>query len=299
MRPVITGEEDDGVIIKPVLFQLVHDPANIGIHPGNHCGLVLFRLGPGLVVVGHIRRHLHAVSGAAGFLVVRVRYGVGKEEEKRPVAVQTFRLVHSDEIQSGGGEHVRHVDLLLASTVLREFRLPLIARLRIHAPEIVGVVVMGVSLVQVTDEVIESLALRHPGAVRFAEAPFAYEGGQVPGILQHLGQGTVLGAERQVGIAANPGVAGMLTSHERGARGSAHGTARVELGEADAFGSQLVDVRRLELRLTIASEVAIPQIVCHNEYDVWLSGSGRGRGNNRGTFLGCEQARFGAEQQST
>ena len=69
-------------------------------------------------------------------------------------------------------------------------------------------------------------------------------------------------------VAPHVGVARVLPRHERGPRGGAHGTARVGLGEAHAFGGHAVDVGRGYEGLSVAAEVAVAHVVAEDEEDI-------------------------------
>jgi hypothetical protein len=60
----------------------------------------------------------------------------------------------------------------------------------------------------------------------------------------------------------------MQAGHQGATGGSADGAARVAIGEADALGSETVEVRRLDDFLAIATEVAVTEIVGEDEEDV-------------------------------
>ncbi len=63
-------------------------------------------------------------------------------------------------------------------------------------------------------------------------------------------------------------MAGVITGHKRGAGGGADGAAGVRLSEADAFGGHAIKVGRLDPFLTITAEIAVAEVIGHDENDV-------------------------------
>ena len=58
------------------------------------------------------------------------------------------------------------------------------------------------------------------------------------------------------------------TRHEAGARGGAHGSVGVEIGELHALGGETIDVGGLDVGRAHAAEVAVAEIVGEDENDV-------------------------------
>ena len=63
-------------------------------------------------------------------------------------------------------------------------------------------------------------------------------------------------------------MAGVIPGHERRAGGGTDGTAGVGLGEADAFGGEAVEVRSFDPFLAVTAEIAVAEVVGHDENDV-------------------------------
>ena len=70
---------------------------------------------------------------------------------------------------------------------------------------------------------------------------------------------------------------GVQARHERAARRGAYGAAGVEVGEAHAFRGQPVQIGRLDLRLAVASQVPIAEVIGENEDDARFAHGGAGR----------------------
>ena len=77
-------------------------------------------------------------------------------------------------------------------------------------------------------------------------------------------------------VPADVGVAGVLASHQRAARGRAHGAAGVELREARAFPRHAVQPGRAELRLAVRAHVSVAEVVGQDEDDVGPARRSRG-----------------------
>src|SRR5262249_42477141 len=89
-----------------------------------------------------------------------------------------------------------------------------------------------------------------------------------------LGDGPVLRIGPQwngSGICANRSMTGMQSGHQNAARWCADRTARIEIGVADTLSGEAIDVRCLNLLLSVASEFAVAEIVEHDEDDVRLA----------------------------
>ena len=69
-------------------------------------------------------------------------------------------------------------------------------------------------------------------------------------------------------VAAHVGVSAVLSSHERGTRGSRHRTSGISLCEAHAFSGHAVYVGGGNEFLSVARQIAIAHIVAHNVDDV-------------------------------
>ena len=136
--------------------------------------------------------------------------------------------------------------------------------------------VVGVVLVQVTEELVKTLFRGEPGIGRtdITEPPFADESGAVAGLLQGGGHGEIAGLQglgcgiALSGIAADAGVAVMETGHEHTARRRADGGPGVEMVEAYPFRGHAVETRRFDDLLPVAAEVAPAEIVGHDPDEV-------------------------------
>ena len=150
-------------------------------------------------------------------------------------------------------------------------------------PKVFGIGVVGVPLVEVAEEVVEALAgwarCRFPPR----RGPICRTARCVARSLQHVGHGHLVGPQAHFGlaIAADGGVAGVLAGHEAAARRRADGAAGVGLGEAHALGGQAVQVRREDVLLAVAAEVAVAEVVGQDEDDVGARRLSRARRRRR------------------
>ncbi len=84
-----------------------------------------------------------------------------------------------------------------------------------------------------------------------------------------LGDGT-LPFRLHFAVVANEGMTGMLAGHQDATGRSANRVAGIVAGETHALCGQLVEAGRLDLLLSVASELGVTKIVGHDVYDVRL-----------------------------
>ena len=152
--------------------------------------------------------------------------------------------------------------------------------------KILGKEIVGVALTVESVETVEALVERIAGGARFAQAPLAEGAGRVADFLQDLGDGDVVFAKGELAAVAVPGsdlevvadvgVTAVTTGHERAARRGADWRTGVMLGEAHTFRRHLVEMRRLDLLLTVAAELRVAEVIGHDIDDVRLAGRVRG-----------------------
>src|SRR5262249_5238748 len=147
-------------------------------------------------------------------LVVGVRRRIRQHHEERRPA----RLLQ--EIQTPAREQIRRVLLALIEPVAREEIFVLIL------PEMLGIVIVSMLLIEVTEERIESAGVRDASRGWAAETPFPEHRRLVTGALQKTRHGDLARADTGLGflIAADRGMSGMQSGHQGAARGGAHRT---------------------------------------------------------------------------
>ena len=129
MGPMVRGEQDQGVLIDAQLAQLVGDGSHISIHAGDHRGLSLLVLGPGLVRVDPKFWNLELGMGDA----------VGQIQKEGAL------LVLFDESNCFSGQQVVGIGLFIQLDPL------------IVTPKMVRVVVVSVALIVIAKELIKAL----------------------------------------------------------------------------------------------------------------------------------------------
>ena len=132
----------------------------------------------------------------------------------------------------------------------------------------IGVLAVGMTMIEEAEGVVESLAIGHAGRARRPEPPFADHGRAVAGITQHLCDRDIFGPQRNVAVSADPRVAGVHPGHQRRPRRGAHRAARVVLRKADAFAREAIERRRGKSRLSVCTEIAVPEVVGLNEQHI-------------------------------
>ncbi len=220
---------------------------------------------------GVLRPVAVGVGGGGGNFVFGVRDGVGQVEQ------EGAGFVLADEVEGEVGEEVVRVLAVAAVCVggKREFGLVL--------PEVRWVVGVGFCLVEVAEPLVEALPVGHAGGAGFAQAPFAGDSGCVAGFFEDFGYSEIFGFEGQASfradaassglVAADAGVAGVQAGHEDAAGRGADRGAGVALGEAAAFGGEFVYVRSLDMFLAVTAEIAVSEVIGHDENNVGFAGA--------------------------
>src|SRR5262249_51867474 len=131
------------------------------------------------------------------------------------------------------------------------------------APEIIGIVVVGVALAVVAEEEVEAALDRIADGAGRAEAPLADGGGGGALLLDQLAEEPLAGGDggRALGldlaVVADPGVPAVHAGHQAAARGGADRRAGVELGEAQPLAGHAVQAGRADLLLAVAAQLAV------------------------------------------
>ena len=225
-----------------------------------------------------------------GHLQGPVRRGVGQVQEEGTAAVGTHELLGFGRVLVegvAGSSRVAHAVDDDAAFGIVLVRLAVVVALVFGeldsvaiAPEVCRVVAVGFALVQVSEEGVEAHVIGKPGLVAEGQAPLAEEPGGVPGVLEDLGHGEIIGLQsvtvHAAGVAhhvvADGGMSLVQSLHQARAGGSADRGTAVAVGQAHAAGGQGVDVRCLDQRLAEAAQIAPAQIVGHDPDDVRFVG---------------------------
>ncbi len=179
-------------------------------------------------------------------------------------------MILSDEIEGLFREQVVGVFAVLAAAIARQMDDLLVL------PQVVGIIEMGLVLIEMPIEVIEALEIGDPPGTGIAQAPFAYGRRPVAGLLQVLGHGEVIGLEPDlVGkIVADSSVAVVEACHEAAPGGCADGRTRIALRESQTLGGHAIHMGRQNPLLAIAPHVGIAEVVGENDHDVRLGLNG-------------------------
>src|SRR5215831_15183804 len=127
------------------------------VHARYHRRFVLFRLRPLFVRIGCVRWDLHAIPRRIFRFVIGVWDCEREVQEKGMEAVQLIWLIDADKIRRCSEEKIRNVEPLFAAPVFAEFLTSFKTQAWIVMKDMVTIIIVGVSLVQVTAEFIESL----------------------------------------------------------------------------------------------------------------------------------------------
>ncbi len=256
---VVAVEEDERAGAHAGLVQSGHHPPDLVVEARNHRGVGA----PGGVLDG----------GVAGDVLRRglVR---GVRRVEREVEVEGHGgVVPFDEAGGVLPQERGGVPLLVHGLVVAE---PVE-----HAALAVGEVVEFADhrAVLVLEPALPGPVLR----VRVAEVPLADDGGEVPRVLQALGQEPLIGVQpvrrdrgNDRGLQAV--AEGVAARHQAGPRGRAHGLC-VEAGEDRAALRQRVEVGSLDVGAAVEPDVLPAKVVGHDVHDVGakrrLGASGR------------------------
>ena len=144
---------------------------------------------------------IHRISG---HIEVHVDERIGHVEKKR------LPLIFLDECQGLPRE-------LVMTVVRAHFRIAGIENFPVISPEERRVVMMCIPLIEIAEEIIESLLPRNSGRALFPDPPFADCGRLITGLLKHFPDRHVFGQQRPVTIFPHPGVTCVLTGHKTAA----------------------------------------------------------------------------------
>lgn len=138
------------------------------------------------------------------------------------------------------------------------------------------------SLAVESKEAIHSLLERLTFRPRSAESPFAEATANVARLAEQLRQRDGVGWNRiltlrwSAAVVADEGVSRVLASHQHAAGRSTDRVAGIMLRQPHPFGSEFVQMRRLDFRLSKAADLTVAEIVCQDENDVGTTWFGTG-----------------------
>ncbi len=212
--------------------------------------------------------------------------GVGEVQKERAVMIELVGGADADEIQGSFREIIVRVAPFLIVLIFVNQEAALVP-LGIAAIEIIGIIIVGMHLIEVAKPFVESFFARNTRRAFVAESPFANGASAIARALQNLGHGHILRLQGNVGIAADARVAGVFAGHQRGARGRANGAAGITTGEAHALRGELVNIGCFDSLLAIAAKITVAQVIGQDEDDGGFAWSGH---PVRGCVLGQDRA---------
>ena len=316
VRAVVAGEDDQRVLVQPLLPQLGQHLAHVCVQTRDHRR----ELGVGMlrgVVAGAFLAAPRVVAeettlvalqqGVLGLHQLGVRKRVGEDAEERTTAVLTVEPLQRLPVNQVGGvlrtlavitaEH-RVTDVLVHHHT-DSGRIP--QRTAVAVQE-VGVVQVRLELADVAVELVDAPLLGCRDRTFVAARPLAEHAGGVALVLQNLGQDDMAGVIRMLAhdtvvtvlavhhdgsvppvllVAPHLAMAGMLAGHEAGTRRGADRTAGVGLREPHPFLRHTVDVGRMDIGLSVTAQVAITHVVAHDINNVRLPLLGGSAGHRK------------------
>ena len=134
-------------------------------------------------------------------------------------------------------------------------------------PKVIWIIVVGQTLAVEAKETVETHLVRITSRSRKTESPFTEGGSDITSFLQKFWKGDGFGRKRPLAlfahfhIAANRRMARIQSRHQGGAGGSADCTAGIMLGEEHSLFGHPVEVGRLKVFLSVATQIAVSQVI--------------------------------------
>ena len=225
-----------------------------------------------------------------------MRQSIGKDAEKRAVAILTV-----EPFQGFAVNHVGRILRTLFITVAIHGILDVFLHCHTHDSRVacrLAVAVQEIRIIQVclkladiSIELVNATFVGRRNRPFVAAGPLAEHAGSIAVILHNLRQNHMVGVVWMLTdngiilifaihhcrhifpiffIAAHFTMSAVLTSHKSGTRRSTYRTAGISLGETHSLLCHPVDVRCLNIGLSIATEVAVTHIVAHYIYYIGL-----------------------------
>ena len=258
LAAIVAAEDDDGVAIDIQFFQQVEQFSHLTVEHVHHGGVATRFPRPIPITKQRPRR----------IILGEVEETVGGSD--RHVAEEGAIGVVADELSCGIDDLVVGIGLPLASTVVARQR-----HLFTVSNQVRRVVTVGVDLIVVSEEEIESVLFRNSGGIATTAAPLAEAAGGIARPLQHRCDGFLIRPQwRAAAVAANRCVAAVLPRHQRAAGRGTEGGSRHGVGETHPLCSHLIDVGGEDVRVTHQRQFVVAQLVRHDVDDVGLRGGG-------------------------
>ena len=201
VRAVVAGEQYQRVIVDAELLQRVDQSPDTFIHARDHRGLPFIGIGPRPIGVVAVIGHFLAIAQCAASFIVGMRNRHRPKQKERPLSICAHKVdrLACDQIMTVFNFLRR---IATGRVWLRVVGYYILQRdsLRI-APQKIGIVVVGVRLVEIAVEVVEALIVGQAlvAALRIAQPPFAAQRRRVAGLLEHFGNRHILRAQGRNG----------------------------------------------------------------------------------------------------
>ena len=126
---------------------------------------------------------------------------------------------------------------------------------------------MAETLTVVAVETIETLIQGLARRAGKTEPPFPEDPGGVACVLETTGEGVGSGGQRVLAlgldffVAADRSMPGVEPGHQNGAGRRTHGRSTIVPSETHPASRQMINMRRFEMLLSVAAEIAVAQII--------------------------------------
>src|SRR6056297_1740273 len=133
---------------------------------------------------------------------------------------------------------------------------------------------MGVALVKISKPKIKPVSIWVTGVVDVSRSvdvpqrPLAYPTRRIANLFQSLGDRQLRTAKISRLVSLQSRVPNMLAGPERQPRGTTHGVSRIMIGEAQALLGDSIQMRRFNDLLSIATQIAVAQVIGHHENNI-------------------------------
>ena len=261
VRTVIGSKHDNCIFIDPKLLEFGNNLTYLVVEQidHSHCCSMRLRLGTirtrpvPFTTVDPLVTVLRFIFSPVFFHIFLRCKHLGMRNQRRIEHKKRLVTVLLQELQRLRMNKVRSVLLCLKTFVALQHNFLLVV------PQMIRIVVVCNALTVISVKFIKSLEVGVAFRTGITQSPLAECSGNISGILQSLSQRIgfcfqrILTFRLPFPVAANEGVTGVLTGHQRRARGCTNGGAGVMLGELHPIPGQFIDIWCAEQLLPVAA----------------------------------------------